>query len=169
MNAPERDSGMANDRMRTLSHWRISSRTNQNLLTAFSAGRWGSKRNTGIGSLKVGDGLAFYCSLSGDLAGYTAIGVVTQELFVERDRVWLDDLYPFRVRFELTLGPVEARVTKEDVKSALGGARLKHLRPAGIIRLDEYEFRAIEILIQAASRGMRNEPPNIPDADVATN
>ena len=71
---------------------------------------------------------------------------------MEDERLWLDDLYPVRVRFDLTIGPVEPRIPRADVTAELGGARLRYLRRAAIIRLIDAEYHAIERLLRAASR-----------------
>ena len=136
-----------------MDYWRISSSTNQNLTSAFAAHRWGSNRKGEISRLKVGDRLVFYCSRNDKKGGYRAAGVVTRERFLEDERLWLDDLYPFRIGFDLLLGPVDPPVRRAEMSTALGGSGLTHQRQAAIIRLTATEYQTMEQLLNKASVG----------------
>jgi hypothetical protein len=107
--------------------------------------------------LSVGDTLVFYCSGrygSRSDSGYWGTGKVTTGLFVSHERLWPDDVYPARVRFEPHSALLRFPVPVSMVREALGGRKLAHLRQTSVIALDSHEYEAIQPLIKAAAEGI---------------
>jgi hypothetical protein len=112
-----------------------------------------------LSGVQDGDGLIFYCSGKyghRNEVGYWGMATVVGTPFVSNDRVWGDDVYPARIAFT-SASLLKSPVTSDQVRQALGGARLRHFRRTSLIRLTPEEYDAISSLIEKARRNLAFE------------